>query len=102
MSTKVQITTPSQHDAKLPVISRVFAYSGGKAEVRIGDVFDWDGIGKGRYEVMSFGDVAGHYSPSGLGGTGTVFVKDENGKIYEWCGDSVAAGVSRGLVKHGL
>lgn len=102
MTTNEQPLNNSQHDAKLPVISRVFAYSGGKAEVRIGDVFDWDGIGKGRYEVMSFGDVAGHYSPSGLGGTGTVFVKDENGKIDEWCGDSVAAGVSRGLVKHGL
>lgn len=102
MSTHEQPLDNSQHDAKLPVISRVFAYSGGKAEVRVGDVFDWDGSGKGRYEVLRFGDIDGIFSPSGLGGTSSVWLKDENGNEVEWCGDSVAAGISRGLVKHGL
>jgi hypothetical protein len=77
--------------------SKVFFYHGGKQEVTIGDVFNWDGTGPGIYTVVGWGK-SGIYSPSGLGGTHGVFIRDEKGFVEEWCGDSVASGVARGKI----
>jgi hypothetical protein len=64
----------------------------GKVDVTIGDVFKWDGLDPGTYTVKRWGNSR-IYSPSGLGGTITVWVEDEKGEEIEWCGDSVASGI---------
>jgi hypothetical protein len=82
------------------VISRVFSYSRGQQKVTIGDIFNWDGVGKGMYQVIKFGNES-VYSPSGLGGTSTVWLRNEKGEKIEWCGDSVASGISNSNLKRG-
>ncbi len=73
-------------------LSRLVSFSRGKQIVTIGDVFQW--YNKKRYEVLSFNDGCLSYSPSGLGGTVAISIKDlETGEIEEWCADSVASGV---------
>lgn len=72
--------------------SKVIAFSMGTQLVTVGDRFNWNGINKGIYEVVEISEN-NTYSPSGLGGTCSVFVKNEQGIIDEWCGDSVANGI---------
>ncbi|MGA9651905.1 hypothetical protein [Pedobacter sp.] len=71
----------------------------GLVSVSIGDVFEWNGVGRGTYKVVGWGETSGIYSPSGLGGTNGVMVQKENGEIEEWCGDSVASGIHQGRLK---
>jgi hypothetical protein len=73
--------------------------SRGQVEVSIGDAFYWNGIGKGNYTVVGWGSKL-VYSPSGLGGAPTVFVRNEETQVCEeWCGDSVAAGIHETIAK---
>lgn len=75
--------------------SRIISFSRGQQLVTIGDIFEWWGMDKPTYEVVSFSDDHRSYSPSGLGGAIGVVVRDlRTGKTEEWCGDSVASGVS--------
>ena len=64
----------------------------GKVNVTIGDEFDWQGVFPGTYKVVRWGNSR-IYSPSGIGGTITVWVQNSEGEEIEWCGDSVAHGV---------
>lgn len=83
------------------------AYSRGKQMVRVGDRFH-DAVYGGDWEVIGFtGELS--YSPSGFGGTPTIECRPlsdlpdywkthqkPNGNT-DWCGDSVAACIARGL-----
>lgn len=72
--------------------SRNVSFSRGKQLVTIGDVFTWHN--KISYEVISFDDGLLSYSPSGLGGTVAINIKNLiTGEIEEWCADSVASGI---------
>lgn len=74
--------------------SRLISFSGGQQLVTIGDVFEWWGMDKPKYEVVSFSDSSINYSPSGLGGAIGIVVKDlKTGNAEEWCADSVASGI---------
>jgi len=73
---------------------RIAAFSGGKQKITIGDKFKWNGMCPGQYEVVEFVDENVVYSPSRLGGTFGVIVKNiANGATDEWCADSVANGI---------
>lgn len=69
---------------------RIIPFSGGKQLVSIGDRFSWEGM---IHEVVEFVSNNYIYSPSGLGGTIGIKVKNETGYIDEWCADSVANGI---------
>jgi hypothetical protein len=71
---------------------KIYCFAG-KVPVTIGDTFNWDGAYPGRYKVKRWGQASGMYSPSGIGGTISVWVENEKGEEIEWCGDSVAHGV---------
>lgn len=69
---------------------RIIPFSGGKQLVSIGDKFNWNGM---EHEVVEFVTNNVIYSPSGLGGTIGIMVKNETGYTDEWCADSVANGI---------
>ena len=72
---------------------REIHFSGGIQTVSVGDEFNWSGTFTGRYKVLAFADAV-IYSPSGLGGTPTIIVKNlDTHAVDEWCGDSVANGI---------
>lgn len=93
--------TPTMKEQTENNNSRLISFSGGHQLVTIGDVFDWWGMDKPKYQVISFNDGDINYSPSGLGGSIGVTVKDiRTGKTEEWCADSVANGIHTTNKKH--
>lgn len=76
--------------------SKVIAFSGGTQLVTVGDKFIWNG------KVCEVIEISQNsiYSPSGLGGTCSVMIGEENGQIDEWCGDSVANGIYHNKINH--
>lgn len=79
--------------------SKIIAFSGGTQLVTVGDKFNWNGMNNGIYEVVEISEN-NMYSPSGLGGTCSIMVKDIDGIIDEWCADSVANGIHYNKINH--